>query len=520
LSKLVLETITSPIRDDYTGGGSFHESPPRPPPVTPHHSSTVRVAEEPLTLTSLLTLFPTCLQSIATLEAELNATRILHKDTVVLFAKRIKKLESKLKSKKRKLVLSDSETEEEARQSQELDTLLDLANATLHEPSHSTTPSKPVNLEQSSEQEISQTTLDAVLTLSQSKARARASMIIYKRLKKQQSSFGLDFTNAAISAGGLDFAGGVDSAFGLDSAGGPPSAGILVAVGLTVPPEPLSPIRDPSKGKVKLKQSIDAEQVYMDSLLAQRVAEEQERESMASAAQSTHRHAELDRVALNLTNEEWIGLMDQVRANPTLSAELLGADVSEDTFSVRMVDLRNRRRKVIVEMKAKAKREKPMTPAQQKEFMHTFIRRAVELTTAKDHHQHLKQSDDPEADFKRYLRQASDDDEPTEPVSLALVSDITTWEIIPTEFGLGEIHVLTRADGTVKRFSTLRELMYWVGKADLMVLYGFISDKYKTERATGIGLVLWMDLRILDTSREERDASIIWDDQDQWQIQS
>nr|GEZ35906.1 hypothetical protein [Tanacetum cinerariifolium] len=52
-----------------------------------------------------------------TLEAELKATRLLHKDTVVLFAKRIKKLESKLKSKKRKLVLSDSENEEEARQS-------------------------------------------------------------------------------------------------------------------------------------------------------------------------------------------------------------------------------------------------------------------------------------------------------------------------------------------------------------------------------------------------------------------
>nr|GFC66121.1 hypothetical protein [Tanacetum cinerariifolium] len=68
---------------------------------------------------------------------------------------------------------------------------------------------------------------------------------------------------------------------------------------------------------------------------------EQERESMASAAQSTHRQAELDKVALNLSNEEWIGLVDQVRANPTLSAELLGADVSEDTFSVKMVELMN-----------------------------------------------------------------------------------------------------------------------------------------------------------------------------------
>nr|GEY88753.1 putative ribonuclease H-like domain-containing protein [Tanacetum cinerariifolium] len=592
---------------------------------------TVGVAEEPLTLTYLLALFPTCLQRIATLEAELKATKILHRDTVVLFAKRIKKLKSKLKSKKRKLVLSDSETKEEA----------------------------------------SPTTLDDVLTLSQLKARARAATIIYNRLKKHQSSSGLDFTDFAIPAGELDSAGGLDSA---------------VAAGLTVPAEPSSPISDPSKGKAvatlsspvsapsakeladqqaailkaerqellkqELKQSIDAEQVYLDSLLAQRVAKEQERESMASAAQSAHRQAELDRVALNLTNEEWISLLDQIQANPTLSAELLGADVSEDTFSIKMVELINRRKKMIAKIKAKVKRENPMTPAQQKEFMRTFVKNQT-----KDHHQHLKRSgetlesseskklksshnitqpaelqettyvsasatiaagdpipavtsvsaassipaatpiaagvsttvgasgsvseatvliielldsprkdtslpldpetkeqdatlrkysrkksivrrrtlpsaykpksdalsfdeDDLDAEFKRYLRQASNDDEPAEPISLALVSDITTWEIILTEFRLGEIYVLTRADGTVKWFSTLRELMYWAGRANLMVLYGLVSNKYKTERATCIGLALWIDLRILITSREERDASIIWDDQDQWQIRS
>nr|GEU93904.1 hypothetical protein [Tanacetum cinerariifolium] len=128
--------------------------------------------------------------------------------------------------------------------------------------------------------------------------------------------------------------------------------------------------------------------------------------------------------------------------------------------------------------------------------------------------------DNPEAKFKRYLRQASDDDEPTEPVSLALVSDITSWEIIPIEFRLGEIHVHTRVDGTVKRFSTLRELMYWAGRADLMVLYGMVLDKYKIERASCIGLGLWSDLRALITAREDRDASIIWDDQYQWEIRS
>nr|GEV20678.1 hypothetical protein [Tanacetum cinerariifolium] len=544
----VLETITSPIRDDDTGGGSFHESPPRPPPATLPRSPT----------------------RIATLEAELKATKILYRDIVVLFAKRIKKLEIKLKTKKRKLVLSDSENEEEARQSQELDALLHSANAALHDPSDTTTPSKPDNQEQSSEQEI-------------------------------------NFTDAAIPAAGLDSAGGVVSAGGAASTSGLTSIGISVAAGPTVFAEPSSPIRDPAKGKAvatpspvtdptdkeladqqatileaerqeplekELKQSLNAEQVYLDNLLAQRVAEEHERESKASAAQ--------------------------------------------------MVELMNQRRKAIAEMKAKAKRNKPMTPAQQKEFMRTFVKnqssaiyttgwtwkdvrgltddqlqniydticRAVDLATDKDHHQHLKRSelqeltsvsggapilavtlilvvtsipvvtsvptgsfipavtpsaagvsttagasgsvtnasiliielldsppkdtsipldpkteeqdetlrkpsrkksiarrrslpsaykpksdallfdeDDPEVEFKRYLRQASDDDEPVEPVSLALVSDITSWEIIPTQFGLGEIHVLTRADGTVKRFSTLRELMYWADRADLIVLY-------------------------------------------------
>nr|GEY15174.1 hypothetical protein [Tanacetum cinerariifolium] len=53
-----------------------------------------------------------------------------------------------------------------------------------------------------------------------------------------------------------------------------------------------------------------------------------------------------------------------------------------------------------------------------------------------------------------------------------------------------------------------------------MVLYGMVSDKYKLERATGIGLGLWSNLQTFITARENRDASIIWDDQDQWEIRS
>nr|GEV75558.1 hypothetical protein [Tanacetum cinerariifolium] len=571
---------------------------------------------------------------IATLEAKLKATKILHRDAVVLFAKRIKKLGSKLKTKKRKLVLSDSENEEDARKSHELDALLNLANAALHEPSHSSTPFTP------------------------------------------QSSSGLDFLDAAIPAvgrvsvggadpavvilaGGVDpvdvvvFAGGADPADVVVSAGGADSIGTLISAAPSEKElvDQQAAIFEAERQELleqELKQSLDAEQVYLDSLLTQRVAEEQERESRASTAQSTQRQAELDKIALNLTNEEWISLVDQVWANPILSAELLGADVSEDTFSIRMVDLMNQRRKAIADMKAKAKRDKPLTPAQQKEYMRAFvknqstaiyttgwtwkdvrgltedqlqnvynkIRRSVDPATAKDHHQQLKRlgetlesseskklksshsieqsaelhdttsvsagatiavgdpisavlsvsaassipaetliptgvsttagssesasvpiidlldsppkatslpldpataeqavslrksigkksmarrrtlprpsqsesaglpfdEDDPKAEFKKYLRQVFDDDEPADPVSLSLVFDIR--------------------------------------RADLMVLYGMVSDKYKLERATGIGLGLWSDLWTLITAREDRDAFIIWDDQDQWEIQS
>nr|GFC03111.1 hypothetical protein [Tanacetum cinerariifolium] len=238
-----------------------------------------------------------------------------------------------------------------------------------------------------------------------------------------------DPADVVVSAGGVDPADVVVSAGGADSASTFISAGISVAAGPSIASAPSSPIKYPAKGKAiatpsspitapsdkeladqqaailevkrqelleqELKQSLDAEQVYLDSL-----------------------------IALNLTNEEWIGLVDQVRANPTLSAELLGADVSKDTFSVRMVELMNQRQKAIAEMKAKAKRDKPLNPAQQKEYMHAFVKNqstavyttgAVDLATAKDHHQQLKRSGETlESSESKRLKSSHSTEQPAE----------------------------------------------------------------------------------------------------------
>nr|GFC67115.1 hypothetical protein [Tanacetum cinerariifolium] len=109
-----------------------------------------------------------------------------------------------------------------------------------------------------------------------------------------------------ISTGGADPVDVVVSAGGADSTGTFISVGILVAAGPFVSSAPSSPIRDPAKDKVVATPSSPVTALTDKELADQqaRVAEEQERESRVSAAQSTPRQAKLDKIALNLTNEE------------------------------------------------------------------------------------------------------------------------------------------------------------------------------------------------------------------------
>ncbi|GKF74624.1 hypothetical protein Tco_0220956, partial [Tanacetum coccineum] len=57
-----------------------------------------------------------------------------------------------------------------------------------------------------------------------------------------------------------------------------------------------------------------------------------------------------------------------------LSSELLGVDVNDDNFAERMFALINQRKRAFAEQTAKEKRDKPMTPAQQREYMRVFIK--------------------------------------------------------------------------------------------------------------------------------------------------
>ncbi|GKF34525.1 hypothetical protein Tco_0107725, partial [Tanacetum coccineum] len=74
------------------------------------------------------------------------------------------------------------------------------------------------------------------------------------------------------------------------------------------------------------------------------------------------------------TDADWSDIMGQVHANQGLTADLLGPDVNEDNFPERMVALIAKRRREFAVERFKDKLNKPMTFAQQKHFMRTFVK--------------------------------------------------------------------------------------------------------------------------------------------------
>ncbi|GJS31362.1 hypothetical protein Tco_0491982 [Tanacetum coccineum] len=125
---------------------------------------------------------------------------------------------------------------------------------------------------------------------------------------------------------------------------------------------------------------------------------------------------------------------------------------------------------------------------------------------------------DPEAEHKMCIKYASDADSSSDddtPVNLHAVVD---WELLPT--GLGWINVIYRKDNSRKCFTSLREILHMVTRADLMTIYGRVMTFYQDTQAEGVGLVLWGDLKVLMDSPEVNDGSDVWKNQNTWSIQS
>ncbi|GJV60809.1 putative ribonuclease H-like domain-containing protein [Tanacetum coccineum] len=118
--------FTSTNMEDETMGGSFHTSPPRSTQAPPE-GTTSGGAKDLDKLTALSSLVSTLVQKVNTQESEFKAHKLLFKEVVGKLVKKVKLLEDKLKGRKRKFVMTDSDKEEDAEQ--DVDPLIKLAKA-------------------------------------------------------------------------------------------------------------------------------------------------------------------------------------------------------------------------------------------------------------------------------------------------------------------------------------------------------------------------------------------------------
>ncbi|GJV50375.1 hypothetical protein Tco_1440587 [Tanacetum coccineum] len=296
-------------------GGSFFASPSRST-AAPHEGTTSGGAEDLLTLTTLYTLVSEQGKKIRSLESELQAHKLLFKDVMGKLVKRVKFLESKLKARGRNVILSESDNEED--EEQEVDSLIKLAKAAAIA---ADTSSVPADATQATEFPPS-------------------------------SSI---HTDAFVH--GNDVPTGTASDFSPD----PSNKGKSPMV------EEDPPLKERSFRQM--------EEDRLGAEAARKLYEEEQAElARVQEEMKKKRQEDVINSAKYYTDADWSDIMGQVHANQGLTADLLGPDVNEDNFAERMVALIAERRRKFEAQRLQEKRNKPMTFAQQKDFMRTFVK--------------------------------------------------------------------------------------------------------------------------------------------------
>ncbi|GJT50593.1 putative ribonuclease H-like domain-containing protein [Tanacetum coccineum] len=699
------ETNPSPFMEDDIAGGDFYVSPNRSYEAPPTTGQPAGGAEEPDALTILSSKLDRCMDQIGALETELKDTKKTLGGAVLTLVGRVKHLEVRLKKRKRTVVLSDSEDEECVHTDDlNIKALQLLANVSL---ASAQTVEAAFSLSQAAKDAQSQAT-----DTSQGFQRTRSK----RRLRKLSDVPAFDRFRANVSAGGV----GISAGSGAVSTAVPaatvskeipvastfaPSASPIPAVATSTIPAGTSTnptaaqsskgkeqiVEDPTPDMERIFKNMEDERIGAD--MAKKVqAEEDAQWARQQAESQSKRQQEVNAAAMFYTENDWLNILAQVATNSSLSQVLLGDDVTEETFPERMAALIKRKRQALAEQLAKERRERPLTQAQQKEYMRTFVKnQSSALYTTGWTMTQVKRLNDAQLkeefekiqqalerakilDFKRTLPRSkptleepsfrklkpteiSSDDAVASQVSAAgtqdpagvtisssvaatrtpdvsakssstsplpapfsvasttppstnlsspppaAVTDTTTtslpaepnpahpvgavptdetqdvstpaaqtisspsstgkpkrrkrtakkrapkplldmddqsfikfdsgsesdsdlvpwaaiaaWEVLSTP--LGEINALYRIDGVTKHFTTLREILHMVDRQDLMKLYGIVDKFYQTTVATGVGLILWGDLKVLLDSMEGGAGYSIWGSQQNWQVRS
>nr|GEZ80950.1 JmjC domain-containing protein [Tanacetum cinerariifolium] len=311
------------------------------------------------------------LQKVNSLETALKDHKKLFKDVVGELVKKVKAMEVRLRTTKRKMVVSDSDQEEGGKQDVDLDALLALPNADV--------------------------TIDSNLPPGGAFDNPAASTIVPADVP----------TSANVPTG---------------------STSVPADVPTSVAPASVS-----NKGKTPIVEEDNAvkerafKQMQADILGEQTAKrlhdEEQAQVDRQRAELQRRRQQEVLASSMYYTEADWINIMAQVEANASLSKILLGDDVSEDNFSARMAALIKRRKQALAEKLVKKRKDRLMTQGQQRTYMRQFVK----------NQSYAVYSTGWNADDQSLIKVVSNED--SEDEALCLWSALVGWEVIPTPLG-------------------------------------------------------------------------------------
>nr|GEU81448.1 putative reverse transcriptase domain-containing protein [Tanacetum cinerariifolium] len=475
-------------------GGDFHTSPPRsshaPPAGQPSGGE-----EDPITLTALSSIVSNLVHKVHTLESELQDYKKLFKDIVGKLVKKVKTLEVKLKTKKRKMVVSNSDQEDGNTQDVDLDALRALANAAV--------------------------TVDSDIPYGNTSQIPDASLSV-----------------PTVGPPG--------------TSGVPPSASDVPTGSPTVPTDVLSRADltgVSSKGKsLMVKEDIPVRARTFKQMEDDRLGEEAaKRFHNEEMAQMERQKAELQRKrqrdvldsAIYYNEADWLNIRAQAEANASLSKTLLGDDMSEDNFRARMAALIKKKRQALAEQFRTLKRpgpvleepffKRPKSPEAPTLSMPGVPISPVVSSPPSSHtrrksigQKHILKPKstlpklDLHTDAQTFIKVVVDEDSNDEVIPAWFV--VVGWEVLPTP--LGEINALYHIDGSTKHFTTLRQILHMVDRQDLVKLYGLVVQCYENHHAARAGLILWGDLQVLFDSHGAGKGSCVWQNQNLWEIRS
>ncbi|GJX21535.1 hypothetical protein Tco_0225980 [Tanacetum coccineum] len=225
-------------------------------------------------------------------------------------------------------------------------------------------------------EDISPTTLEVAAILT--KVKKIKSVDKGKRYKRRKSSkefpgTGLDFeevksASEKVNAGGIKVSSGIEeiNAGSLDV-----NTGIdLVStdsIRVSVP----SPNRGRREGKAPMTEE---EETQASRKTKEQILQEEAGLAEAIRLDALEKALEKEEVAKQVHLDSLLAQRAKLEANAELKESVLGKDLTVEDYAKRMVELVNQRRKHFAEERARAKRNKPMTQTQLRNYMLNFLK--------------------------------------------------------------------------------------------------------------------------------------------------